>query len=67
MNIKPTLVRLPRVLATIGLSRSTLYNRIKEGTFPAPITIGPRSVAWIAEEVEAWIKGRIADSRMQQT
>jgi prophage regulatory protein len=53
-----------RAVQTItGLSRSTIYARMGAGTFPSPIRLGARSVGWLAEEIEAWIAERIAESR----
>jgi prophage regulatory protein len=57
------LIKLPKVKAETGLGRSTIYRRARDGTFPAPIKTGPRSSAWIYDEVEAWVKDRIAASR----
>lgn len=57
------LLRLPRVIEMTGLSRSTIYIRIKQGSFPRSVSLGPRSVAWVRDEVEAWIRERIAASR----
>ena len=48
-------LRRPEVEARTGLPRSTLYQRIKDGRFPAPIRIGARAVAWREEDVEAWL------------
>jgi len=36
------------------LSTSEIYRRIAAGTFPAQVTLGPKSVAWIEAEVVAW-------------
>lgn len=58
-----TILRLPEVLARTGLSRSTLYRRVDEGTFPAPISLGIRAVGWPESEVQSWIEQRIAESR----
>lgn len=49
-----TFVRLPAVIAATGLSKSTIYEKIKAGTFPAPIPIGPRAVAWDAGAIATW-------------
>ena len=46
-----------------GLSCSEIYRRIATGTFPAQVTLGPKSVAWIEAEVIAWCDQRIAESR----
>jgi len=48
--------RLPRVLATTGLSRSSLYQLIASGKFPKPVGLGgTASRAWRSTEVQAWI------------
>ena len=52
------LLRLPQVLRMVGLSKSTVYRLIKEGLFPKPVAIGPRSVGWPRRVVVAWIKKR---------
>ena len=56
-------VRLPTVKARTGLSRSTIYAKIKDEAFPAPILLGERAVGWIEEEVSQWIDARIAHAR----
>jgi prophage regulatory protein len=53
------LERLPRVMMRTGLSRSALYESIKQGRFPRPVPIGARAVAWSASEVDEWIAGRL--------
>lgn len=57
------ILRLPAVKARTGLSRSTLYLRISEGSFPAPISLGSRAVGWIEAEIQAWLEARIQVSR----
>ena len=47
----------------IGLSRSMIYLRISEGSFPAPISLGGRAVGWIEAEIQAWVEDRIQASR----
>jgi prophage regulatory protein len=54
------LIRLPEVKARVGLSRSSIYLRISEGTFPGPVRLGARSVAWTEPSIDAWIDARIA-------
>lgn len=49
------LLRLPSVAKQIGLSKSEIYRRIKAGTFPQPLKLGARAVAWPAASVEAWV------------
>ena len=42
-----------------GLATSSLYSRIKAGTFPKPIPIGVQSVRWPLSRVQAWIDEQI--------
>jgi prophage regulatory protein len=53
------LLRLPEVKEKVGLSRTAIYRLIAEGQFPRQVCIGPRTVAWCQEELEAWIEQRI--------
>lgn len=59
-----TILRLPAVKMRTGLSRSSLYARIAEGSFPSQISLGGgRAVGWSEKEVNEWISQRIAASR----
>jgi prophage regulatory protein len=51
-------LRLKEVQARVGLSRSTIYASISSGTFPKPFRIGARAVAWISDDITAWIEAR---------
>ena len=55
-----TILRRKQVQARTGLSRSTLYLRIAEGTFSKPVSLGARAVGWPASEVEALNAARIS-------
>lgn len=60
-----SILRLPAVKARTGLSRSTIYARIREGLglFPLPVKLGPRAVGWLASDIDAWIAEQIERSR----
>ena len=58
------LERKRSVLARTGMSNTTLWRRAGRD-FPAPIRLGPNTVAWVSAEVDTWIADRIADSRAQ--
>lgn len=58
-----TILRLPEVKRSTGLSRSTIYLRISEGTFPRPVSLGGRAVGWLEAEVQDWLERRIEASR----
>ena len=55
-----TILRLPAVKARTGLSRSTLYNHVSQGTFTKQVSIGERAVGWPEGEVDAIVAARIA-------
>jgi len=59
-------LRLPEVKRRTGLSRSSIYLRIKAGHFPPPVSLGGRAVGWVEEEVENWARDRIRESRTKQ-
>lgn len=59
----PRLLRRPVVEGRTGLSRTGLYDRIRRGEFPAPVSLGGAAVAWIESEVNAWIQARIEAGR----
>jgi len=61
-----TILRLPAVKARTGLSRSTIYLRIAEGSFPKPVSLGGRAVGWIEAEVNDWLKQQIEASRQAE-
>ncbi len=54
------ILRGPETTARTGESRSTRYQRIREGLFPRPVRIGPRAVGWPDYEIDALIASRIA-------
>ena len=55
-----SILRLPDVKASTGLSRSTIYLRIAQGVFPHPVSLGGRAVGWPAHEVATLNAARIA-------
>jgi prophage regulatory protein len=61
--VAQVIVRLPDVKARTGLSRSSIYNKINEGTFPRPVRLGLRACGWLESEIEAWIDESVKRSR----
>lgn len=57
------ILRLPAVQARTGLSRSAIYQRISEGSFPKPISLGGRAVGWIEGEISDWLNHQVEASR----
>ena len=52
------LARLPVVLKMTGLGRSTIYRWIADGSFPPPVRLGPRAVAWRWSDLDRWTRSR---------
>jgi prophage regulatory protein len=63
MSDNRSFVRRKQVEQRTGLARSTIYQRIKDGTFPAPIRIGSRAVAWLESDIEDWQAAQVAATR----
>ena len=49
------LLPFKRVLEVTFLSRATLYRKIKDGSFPAPLKIGRSRIAWRERDIVDWI------------
>jgi prophage regulatory protein len=55
------ILRLPEVEIATGKKRSGIYQDIVDGTFPAPVPLGPRAVGWLETEIMEWQERRIAE------
>ena len=55
-----TIKRLPAVQEAMGLSRSTIYQMVKEGLLTRPVTLGARAIGWPLSEVSSLNAARIA-------
>lgn len=53
------LIRIKEVSALTSLARATIYKYMQEGNFPKQVTLGANAVAWIEEEVLAWITDKV--------
>lgn len=75
-NAKPTnvvefpanhrLMRIRAVIEMTGISKSYVYQLVRDNEFPKPVklTKGAKAVAWVEAEVQAWVNSRIADRNM---
>jgi prophage regulatory protein len=63
------LLRIKEAQQVVALSRSTIYSKLDknsphyDSTFPRPITLGSRCIAFIESELQEWITSRINSSR----
>lgn len=51
------LIRLPKVLELIPVSRSSWFLGVKTGIYPSPLKIGARATAWRESDILALIAG----------
>ena len=51
------LIRLGDVLHQTSLSKTSVYRALREDRFPKPLRVGPQSVRWRQDEIDAWIDG----------
>jgi prophage regulatory protein len=58
------LIRLPEVLKMVPVSKTKWYAMIKANDAPRPVGLGPRSVAWVKEDIEKWIEGKAAARKL---
>ena len=62
MSMKPpavVILRRKSVEARTGLSRTSIYERIKSREFPRPISLGGYAVGWIEGEIDTWLLEQI--------
>lgn len=56
-GVGPRFLKLPIVADRVGLSKSSIYERISKGEFPEPKKIGASS-RWLESEITDWIKDK---------
>ncbi|MVZ97933.1 AlpA family phage regulatory protein [Sphingorhabdus sp. IMCC26285] len=54
----PRFLRLPEVLARVGVSYNTISRWEEQGIFPKRRHLGPNSVGWLEHEVNEWCASR---------
>jgi prophage regulatory protein len=52
------IMRDPEVRECTQMSRVQRWRRVRKGTFPSPVQLGPNSIGWYADEIEAWLAQR---------
>jgi prophage regulatory protein len=54
----PKLLRVADICALLGVSRNTLLAWRRHGDFPKARQLGPRTLAWAAQDITAWLAKR---------
>jgi len=62
-NNKVAFLRRKKVEEITGLSRSSIYAQMADGTFPKNITIGAKGVRWVESEIAAWCLEKIKNRK----
>ena len=52
------IIRGPVVENRTGKSRVGIWRGVRAGTFPAPVELGPNSIGWYEDEIDAWLAAR---------
>ena len=58
LHMEARILRRREVERLTLLSKASIYRQMQMGTFPMPLKLGPRAVAWLAEEIHEWIASR---------
>ena len=48
----------PPIDRLLDVGKSTIWEWVKNGHFPKPVKLGPRTTAWRVEDVRAWMDAR---------
>ena len=57
------LLKLQDVLTLCAMSRTSIYDAIKHGQFPAPVHVHGRSTRWVSKDVHDWLAARVLQQR----
>jgi prophage regulatory protein len=55
MSEPERILRMRTVLQRTGLSRSTIYRKMKDGTFPCQVAISMHGRGWYESAINRWI------------
>jgi prophage regulatory protein len=56
-------LRQKQILEKFGISASTLWQWVKAGRFPKPVAVGPNTVVWLQDEIDALLIARAKERR----
>ena len=60
------ILRLPEVKKRTGLSRSSIYLKASQGSFPKPYKISERAVGWLQSDIDDWLSNCIKSSQARK-
>jgi prophage regulatory protein len=59
--VAQSFLSIKEVIKRICLSKTELYHRLRAGTFPKPVALGPKKVVFLESEVDAWMQARMEE------
>jgi prophage regulatory protein len=59
-------LKLKEVMQKTALSRSAIYRKMDEGSFPKSVSLGDRAVAWVETEVEDWMEACLGERGVKE-
>ena len=62
----PRLLRIAEVLELTGISKPTLYRRLRDGSFPQPVQMGPRTIRFRELDIQTWMAGLPSRAEFQE-
>ena len=63
MNPYYQFIRRKEVEELTGLSRTAIYDRMREGRFPKSVPLSPKTIRWVRGEIIKWIEEQISIAR----
>lgn len=58
-------IRLPEVIARVGLKRSAIYQRMSDSRFPQSRSLGSRCTVWVESEIDQWMQQQVMPRRAE--
>lgn len=58
---------MPEVLSKTGFKKSWIYLLISNHSFPKPIKVGARAIAFVEAEIDQWVEDQINESRINNS
>jgi predicted DNA-binding transcriptional regulator AlpA len=48
-------IRINQLIQKLPISKASIWRKVKQGTFPAPVKLSIGITAWRTTDIEAWL------------
>ena len=48
-------IRINQLIQKLPISKASIWRKVKQGTFPAPVKLSVGITAWRSADIEAWL------------